>query len=111
MIVRTKGDLNGDPDAVSVVSEGGLEGLLGRIGTHFEDQVAKAGLAASVRDAEALTSAADALVAAQVAIEADIADIVALHLRGAAGSLQGIIGEVTPDEVLDEVFRTFCLGK
>jgi tRNA modification GTPase len=33
------------------------------------------------------------------------------HLRAAVGALDGLIGVVTPDDVLDRVFASFCVGK
>ena len=35
----------------------------------------------------------------------------ATHLHAAVGALDGLIGAVTPDDVLDRVFATFCVGK
>lgn len=35
----------------------------------------------------------------------------ATHLRAAAGALDSLIGAVTPDDVLDRVFASFCVGK
>jgi tRNA modification GTPase len=35
----------------------------------------------------------------------------ATHLRAAAGALDDLIGAVTPDDVLDRVFASFCVGK
>jgi tRNA modification GTPase len=35
----------------------------------------------------------------------------ATHLRAAVGVLDDLIGVVTPDEVLDRVFASFCVGK
>jgi len=35
----------------------------------------------------------------------------ATHLRAAVGALDDLIGVVTPDDVLDRVFDTFCVGK
>jgi tRNA modification GTPase len=35
----------------------------------------------------------------------------ATHLRAAVGALDELIGAVTPDDVLDRVFATFCVGK
>ena len=35
----------------------------------------------------------------------------ATHLRASVGALDDLIGVVTPDDVLDRVFRTFCVGK
>ena len=35
----------------------------------------------------------------------------ATHLRAAVTALDGLIGAVTPDDVLDRVFAAFCVGK
>jgi tRNA modification GTPase len=35
----------------------------------------------------------------------------ATHLRAAMGALDDLIGVVTPDDVLDRVFASFCVGK
>jgi tRNA modification GTPase len=35
----------------------------------------------------------------------------ATHLRAAVLALDDLIGVVTPDDVLDRVFATFCVGK
>ncbi len=35
----------------------------------------------------------------------------ATHLRAAVGALEDLIGVVTPDDVLERVFATFCVGK
>lgn len=35
----------------------------------------------------------------------------ATHLQAAMGALDGLIGVVTPDDVLDRVFASFCVGK
>ncbi len=81
-------------------------------GTHtardFESQVRIAG----ERQARLVRQARDAL---QRAEEAQIAqaglDLVALHVREAAEYIGEITGEIAPDEVLERVFSTFCLGK
>lgn len=38
-------------------------------------------------------------------------DIVALHVRESAESIGEITGDIAPDEVLERIFSTFCLGK
>ena len=37
--------------------------------------------------------------------------VATVHLRAAAGALEELIGAVTADDVLDRVFRNFCVGK
>jgi tRNA U34 5-carboxymethylaminomethyl modifying GTPase MnmE/TrmE len=38
-------------------------------------------------------------------------ELAATHLRSAVGCLEGLIGIVTSDDVLGEVFGAFCVGK
>jgi tRNA modification GTPase len=38
-------------------------------------------------------------------------DLVALHIRESAEYIGEITGDIAPDEVLERVFSTFCLGK
>ena len=38
-------------------------------------------------------------------------EIIAMDLRVALDALAAIIGETTPDDVLDRIFKTFCIGK
>jgi tRNA modification GTPase len=39
------------------------------------------------------------------------APVAAVHLREAVMTLEDLIGAVDVDDVLDEVFRRFCVGK
>jgi tRNA modification GTPase len=38
-------------------------------------------------------------------------EFAATHLRAAAGALDALIGAITPDDVLGEIFSSFCVGK
>ncbi len=44
-------------------------------------------------------------------VEQNSPEFLALHLREALSSLGDITGETTPDEVLDNIFSKFCIGK
>jgi tRNA modification GTPase len=37
--------------------------------------------------------------------------VAATHLRAAVTALDDLIGAVTPDDVLERVFASFCVGK
>jgi len=77
-------------------------------GIEFESQVRIAG----ERQERLLEYAQTALDQAIKAQETDTGlDIVALHAREAAEYIGEITGEIAPDEVLERVFSTFCLGK
>lgn len=38
-------------------------------------------------------------------------ELAAEHLKGALGELSVILGETAPEEILDNIFRNFCVGK
>jgi tRNA modification GTPase len=38
-------------------------------------------------------------------------ELLALELREALDALGGVLGQVTPDDVLGKVFSSFCIGK
>jgi tRNA modification GTPase len=64
------------------------------------------------RHKRALEVAEDALGRAMKEIERGASpEIVALEVRGAMDGLGEIVGETVTEEVLDEVFRRFCVGK
>lgn len=37
--------------------------------------------------------------------------VAATHLRAAVSALESLVGLVTPEDVLDRVFSSFCVGK
>lgn len=64
------------------------------------------------RHHRSLLSAVDALQAASRAVqEGRSGEFVALDIRAAADALAEIIGEVSTDEVLNNIFQRFCIGK
>ncbi len=74
----------------------------------FEAQVRIAG----ERQARLVRQARDALCQASEAHVAHAGlDLVALHVRESAEYIGEITGEIAPDEVLERVFSTFCVGK
>jgi len=64
------------------------------------------------RHREALERALAEVEAFQTARQGGVdAAAAATHLRAALGALDDLIGVVTPDDVLDRVFASFCVGK
>ena len=64
------------------------------------------------RHREALDRALAEVEAFQTARKGGVdAAAAATHLRAALGALDDLIGVVTPDDVLDRVFASFCVGK
>ena len=45
------------------------------------------------------------------ALTVAVAIVAAVHLRSAAAALEELIGRIDVENVLDEVFARFCVGK
>ena len=105
LVVRSKSDLGaGD---ISAVTGEGVDRLLEEVREMLAARVAGAGLVSRARQVEALQDAADALTATHYAPP----ELLAEAVRLAALRLQEVIGRVAPDDYLDEIFSTFCIGK
>jgi len=64
------------------------------------------------RHADALRAARDEVEAFREGLAAGLpAEVAATHLRGAETALEEVVGIVQVDDVLDVVFREFCVGK
>jgi tRNA modification GTPase len=62
------------------------------------------------RHVEALARTREQLLAARVEIGTAL-ELAAEHLRGAQTALGELTGELTSDDLLGEIFATFCIGK
>ena len=70
------------------------------------------GMLTSVRHHQAVIGALNALIAAQKAVAERIPhEMLLLDLYGALRQLDALTGETTPDDVLNLIFSTFCIGK
>jgi tRNA modification GTPase len=119
LVVRTKSDLTRQPGeglAVSVVTADGLD-VLRRTAAErvFGDQLGLPDLEPALtreRHREALARAQEALAAALPQLRPDGEIVLAAHqLQQATAALDGLIGVVDIEEVLDRVFGSFCVGK
>jgi tRNA modification GTPase len=115
VVVRTKADLSG-ADGVSVVTGAGLGTLRQRLAEVAFGQLLALGdvepVVTRARHRAALETALAELDAFSAARAAGVdAAAAATHLRAAITALDDLIGVVTPDDVLDRVFATFCVGK
>lgn len=72
----------------------------------------ESGMLTSLRQHQAVEGAVAALAAALAAVaEATPHEMVLLDLYGALRQLDSLTGETTPDDVLNLIFSTFCIGK
>jgi tRNA modification GTPase len=133
ILVRTKSDLDGPTGvelsalgeglsttatvAVSAETGAGVESLLESIGDALNREAGAPEL-----DAPVLTQARHQLGVARALTElrdfrrawreeALPATVAAVHLHAAAEALRDLIGGIDTEQILDEVFRRFCVGK
>jgi tRNA modification GTPase len=121
--VATKSDLVSNSDeiaadvAVSATTGAGLRALLAtvenRLTRHHGEPTSEAPGLSRARHRAAVTEAAAELRAFSDAWREDAlpASVAAIHVRAAADALGELIGVVRVDDVLDAVFRRFCVGK
>jgi len=115
VVVRTKADLSGG-DGVSVITGAGLDALRQRLAEVAFGHLLALGdvepVVTRARHRAALERALAELDGFWAARAAGVdAAAAATHLTAAATALDDLIGVVTPDDVLDRVFATFCVGK
>jgi tRNA modification GTPase len=114
LIAVSKTDLRPRPSGtccVSAVTGEGMDELRQRLDELCFGPAAmaiSAGLALTARHVRSIESAIESL---NRAMNPTGPEIVALELREALDALGSILGQVTPDAVLDHVFATFCIGK
>ena len=69
-------------------------------------------LVTHLRHQAALQRTLDALTAVRASVEAKAAgELIAMDLRAAIDALGEITGAVSTDDILDRIFREFCIGK
>jgi tRNA modification GTPase len=114
IVVQGKADLIGEEvGRVSGVTGYGMPELVDRISSYLSGLAASAGMASRERHRHAITNAFDHLNAAGVILQTgvDKYEIVAEELRAAVHDLDGLIGRVDVEDLLDEIFSSFCIGK
>ena len=116
VVVRTKADVSGARDGVSIVTGQGLAELKRRLAQAAFGQLLARGdvtpVVTRARHRAALERALAELEAFWTARGAGVdAAATATHLRAAVAGLDDLIGAVTPEDVLDRVFAAFCVGK
>ncbi len=103
-------DAGTDALAVSAETGTGLGGLLARLQAAVADRFEGAGEAVMTRERhrEAVTACVACL---ERAMAAELPELAAEDLRLAARALGRVTGRVDVEELLDVVFREFCIGK
>ncbi|MGD9865773.1 MAG: tRNA uridine-5-carboxymethylaminomethyl(34) synthesis GTPase MnmE, partial [Pseudodonghicola sp.] len=111
---RPKADRLADKTgAVSGLTGEGLDWMVAQIGATLSDRSASAGLATRERHRAAMERALAGLETARSILDAgpEMYDIAAEELRNAIRALESLVGRIDVENLLDEIFASFCLGK
>jgi tRNA modification GTPase len=115
LVVRGKSDTLSGTDglAVSGLTGDGVSELMARIGEILQDRVRPAGALVRERHRLAVVSALAALAEsrAEMLSSDSRVELAAEHLRQAITALDALIGRVGVDDLLGEIFASFCIGK
>lgn len=114
-IIRVaKGDVqDGAYPGVSGLSGEGVDDLVSEISKILSNRASNAGIATRARHREAMERGATSLAAALRLLDGgqDTVDLAAEEMRSAVRALDSLVGRVDIENVLDEIFASFCLGK
>ncbi|TMV07198.1 tRNA uridine-5-carboxymethylaminomethyl(34) synthesis GTPase MnmE [Ruegeria sediminis] len=112
--VLPKADLrDGTEDGISGKTGQGIDRLISQISCALSQRTATAGIATRERHRVAMKKALAALGDGLAVLEsgADLYDIAAEELRTAIRALESLVGRIDVENLLDEIFASFCLGK
>lgn len=114
IIVKAKADLLETPDnAVSGLSGQGVDALIEKITYTLSERAADAAIATRERHRLAMAKGYGALNDASALLPQGekTADVAAEEIRTAIRALDSLVGRIDVENVLDEIFSSFCLGK
>ena len=100
-------------DGVSAFTGYGLDNMISSIKRKSEKRVQNQGLATRYRHREAIDSAVNKIQMAKKFVKdgPSFYDLAAEELRQTTYTLDELFGKVDVENVLDEIFSSFCLGK
>lgn len=108
IVVQGKADVIGQ--GVSGLTGQGIPELIDAIGTRLSGRSAGAGILIRERHRLATQRAITALESAQHRLKAG-AELAAEELRVAIRALESLVGRIDVENLLDEIFSSFCIGK
>jgi tRNA modification GTPase len=113
IVIRGKGDLVPDQPAVSGLTGDGVQDLVDRVAAELSRRVAGSGTLTRERHRLALVRAILALEVARHEVSRGAArtEIAAENIRSAIRALDSLLGRIGVDELLGEIFASFCIGK
>ncbi len=114
IVLYAKADLNQPKEnAVSGKTGQGVSELIDRVTAVLSQRTASIGIATRERHRSAMAEARTSLMAAQDLLPngVELADLVAEEIRTAIRALDSLVGRIDVENILDEIFASFCLGK
>ncbi|MGC9368492.1 MAG: tRNA uridine-5-carboxymethylaminomethyl(34) synthesis GTPase MnmE, partial [Paracoccaceae bacterium] len=114
IVLRGKGDLTGGgAETISGKTGQGVAHLISRLTSVLETRAARAQTATRERHRVAIVRALTSLEVARNQVERGegSAELAAEELRMAIRALDSLVGRVDVEQILDEIFASFCLGK
>ena len=114
IVLQAKADLLSDKaGAVSGISGEGIESLIESIRSKLSVRLGSLGVATRERHRVAMQRAVVALDAAaeKLVLGPDLYDLAAEEVRQAIRALESLVGRVDVENLLDEIFSSFCVGK
>ncbi|OIQ35915.1 MAG: tRNA uridine-5-carboxymethylaminomethyl(34) synthesis GTPase MnmE [Roseobacter sp. MedPE-SW] len=112
--LRPKADMReDDTGSISGKTGQGIDHLVSHISDVLKDRSTQVGIATRTRHREMMLSALISLNEAQTVLQrgAEFYEIAAEDIRSAVRSLEMLVGRVGVENLLDEIFSSFCLGK
>ncbi|WP_424977154.1 tRNA uridine-5-carboxymethylaminomethyl(34) synthesis GTPase MnmE [Leisingera sp. S232] len=112
--LRPKADQRDDREnAISGQSGYGIDRLVDHVTVVLQNRSAQAGIATRARHRDAMLSALRSLKEAQGILQQgpEFYDIAAEEMRSAIRALEMLVGRIGVENLLDEIFSSFCLGK
>lgn len=111
LILPPKADLTGRADGISGSTGYGVSKMLSAVQDRLAGLAAGAGLMAHQRHFHALTEAHAALASVRGEAGAEAVELAAEQLRFATRALSSLVGLVDVEDLLDDIFASFCIGK
>ena len=114
LLRHAKADMLGNSEnAISGLTGQGVSELVSDITSVLSERAARSGVATRERHRTAMRRASESLCSAKsvLTLGADHYEIAAEELRTAIRALDSIVGRVDVENLLDEIFSSFCIGK
>lgn len=112
--LQPKADMRQASDnSISGKTGQGIDLLVSHISDTLKDRSTQVGVATRTRHREMMLAAMHSLTEAQLVLQrgSEFYEIAAEDIRSAVRSLEMLVGRVGVENLLDEIFSSFCLGK